>query len=67
MKLTFIEALEAVLEYRDELIAAKNDRNTPHFMLRNSHDKYEDALRRLEEAHKISLLDVIAGEQNETQ
>ena len=61
MKLTFTEALEEVLDKRDFLIATRKDGNSPAWMRRDATANYESALRDLEEAHKISLLDLIAG------
>jgi hypothetical protein len=60
MTLKFTEALEALLDARDNLHRINEDRNNPHWMRKNAAETYEEKLRILEEAHKISLLDVIA-------
>ena len=61
MKLSFAEALEAFLDSRDAMIAVKKDANSPAWMRRNAESNYDNNLLALEEAHKISLLDLIAG------
>ena len=48
-------------------IATRKDGNSPAWMRRDATANYESALRDLEEAHKISLLDVIKDSEDETQ
>ena len=68
MKLSFAEALEEFLDAREEFMmnrlrARQGSNNAP--MLTLAANNYDRAFNALNEAHKISLLDVIKGSENE--
>lgn len=65
MKSSFGEALESFLNARDHMKTVFNDANSSQFSRSFAVDVYDDKFRLLEEAHKLSLLDVIAGENHE--
>lgn len=63
MKLSFVEALEEFLVARDQYNEAYRDDDTNSWQRFNALSKLDDAALRLEEAHKISLMDLIKGEE----
>lgn len=67
MKTKFIDALESFLNARDLVFITARDRNTSRQEQRYADDSYIEASRKLEEAHKISLLDVIKDSEDATQ
>lgn len=67
MKTKFSEALEDVLNARDKMISTHKDSNSSHQDRLDCVKIYYSSLENLDQAHKISLLDLIAGDSDATQ
>lgn len=64
MRQSFIEALENFLTARDRFHAVKKDGNSFAWEIRDARAIYDENAYKLEEAHKISLMDIIQDSDN---
>ena len=67
MKTNFIEALEIFLNARDHILVLHRDKNSSRWDRARAASSYDEAAHKLEEAHKISLLDLIKDSEDATQ
>ena len=65
MKSSFGEALESFLYSRDRMKIILSDHNSSESLRGYSIASYDHRLRLLEDAHKLSLFNVISGENHE--
>lgn len=66
-KTSFIEALEEFLAARDRYHEVYRDQHTSGTERWAAGDRYDEASFKLEEAHRISLMDIIAEDNDVAQ
>lgn len=67
MKSSFIEALEIFLNARDRVLDLHRDKHSSRRERSHAGEYYDEAAHKLEEAHKISLMDLISGDSDAAQ